>query len=167
MKKENIYEYYLLIEDILDNNEFIKLKNCPHHKINRLEHSKRVSYLSYKISKKLKLDYKSVARAGLLHDFFLNNYKEENKLNLLVNHPSKALNNSQKYYNLNDKEINIIESHMFPINIKKYPMYKESIIVSIVDKLVGVYDKLYAYFNYMRYDFKFTIILLSILIRYY
>ena len=51
--------------------------------------------------------------------------------------------------------------------LKNKPKYKESIIVSTVDKLVGVYDKLNAYYNYMRYDLKFSLILLSILITHY
>ena len=51
------YEYKEIVKDILNNREFKKIELCPHHKINRLVHSKRVSYYSYKICKKLGFDY--------------------------------------------------------------------------------------------------------------
>ena len=42
------------------------------------EHLIKVSYKSYKIAKKLDLDYVSVARAGLLHDFYLDGNERSN-----------------------------------------------------------------------------------------
>ena len=64
-------KYIKLVQDILDNEEFSKMGEVKHHDSNRLDHSLKVSYYSYKIARKLHLDYKSVARGGLLHDFFL------------------------------------------------------------------------------------------------
>ena len=78
------YEYKEIVKDILNNREFKKIELCPHHKINRLVHSKRVSYYSYKICKKLGFDYVSAARGGLLHDFFLNKYNTKNSRKLLI-----------------------------------------------------------------------------------
>ena len=63
----------------------------------------------------------SAARGGLLHDFFTNSYKDSKKGNLMKNHPKIASNNATKHFNINDKEKNIIESHMFPLNIKAKP----------------------------------------------
>ena len=76
-----------IVSEILKNREFNKLKDFTHHKTTRMEHSKRVAYLSYRICKKLNLDYVSAARGGMLHDFFLNKYtaKNTNKLILLIN----------------------------------------------------------------------------------
>lgn len=146
----NIDEYNIIIKDILSNDKVLELDNHIHHKTTRLTHSKRVSYYSYLVCKKLNLDYVSVARGGLLHDFFLNNYHDESSYKLLRNHPLIAYNNASKYFNLNNKEKNIIESHMFPINIKHIPKYKESYIVSIVDKVVGVYEKIIGYTNEIK-----------------
>ena len=50
----------------------------------------------------------------------------------LLKHPVKAVENANQIMSLNEKEQNIIESHMYPIG-KKFPKYKESIIVDIVD----------------------------------
>ena len=137
----NNYEYKCIVNDILSNREFKKLDGYKHHSTNRLDHSMRVSFYSYKICKSLGLDYKSAARGGLLHDFFLNSYDGIGKKDLLLSHPLIALYNANKHFTLNDKEIDIIKSHMFPINIKIRPKYKESYIITLVDKLACVYER--------------------------
>ncbi len=134
-------KYNNIVEDILNNQHFKELDKLSHHGTSRLDHSKRVSFCSYKICKKLNLDYISAARAGLLHDFFTDTYTNSSKYTLIKNHPSKAIANSEKYFNLSVKEKNIIESHMFPLNINKKPLYPESFIVSFIDKISYIYEK--------------------------
>lgn len=134
-------EYTIIIKDILENKKFNKLDKIEHHGTSRLMHSKRVSYYSYKICKYMHLDYIAAARAGLLHDFFYSNDNrtKTERLKSTFVHPKKSLENSIKYFNINEKEKNIVVSHMFPININ-IPKYAESWIVSIVDKIVGSYE---------------------------
>lgn len=136
------YEYKNIVNDILCNREFKKLDDYKHHGINRIEHSRRVSFISYKLCKRLGLDYVSAARGGLLHDFFLNKYVKKERTDLLLNHPTIALYNSKKHFNLNNIEMDVIKSHMFPVNIKYIPKYRESYIVSFVDKLACVYERI-------------------------
>lgn len=137
----NDYEYNDLIKDILANDKFKKLNNCKHHGISRLEHSLRVSYYSYKISKKLKLDYKSTARAGLLHDFFITDDLKGKKSKFsMFFHPYKALENSDIFFKLNDTEKDIIITHMFPTLPHKIPKYLESWVVTFVDKIIATYE---------------------------
>ena len=128
-------------KDILLNDEFKKTRKIVHHGSNRFDHSLRVSYLSFKLSKICGCDSKAVARAGVLHDFFLErddkNIKTETKM--LLNHPTIAKNNAIKYFNINEKEQNIIESHMFPIS-SVAPKYKEAWLVSICDKIVAMFE---------------------------
>ena len=139
-------EYEYLVKDILNNNEFNKLGMEKHHGTNRLVHSKRVSYFSYRICRIIGLDYVAAARGGLLHDFFI--YKKKiakiDRFKLIFTHPQEALNNSKKYYELSDKEKNIIVSHMFPANIN-LPKYLESWIISTVDKIVAIYEFIESY----------------------
>lgn len=158
----NNYEYNTLVEDILNNREFKKIESCPHHKSNRLEHSKRVSYYSYKICKILNLDYSTAARGGLLHDFFLNKYNVNNTHKLLTTHPLIAATNAKKHFKLSEKEINVIEAHMFPVSIKVLPKYKESIIVSIVDKIAWLYEKTVGYTKEINYNLGKTILFVYI-----
>lgn len=133
--------YQNLIEDILENDDFKKLNEIVHHGTTRYDHSLRVSYYSYKVCKLLRLDYIAAARAGLLHDFFLMNrsYPFRTRFKYIFVHPKYASMNSKKYYMLSDKEINIIESHMFPIYYV-LPKYLESWIVSLIDKLIATYE---------------------------
>jgi uncharacterized protein len=70
-RKPRDKEYINLVKDILMNEEFKRLKEFYHHNSSIYEHARRVSFLSYKICKYLKLDYRAAARGGLLHDFFL------------------------------------------------------------------------------------------------
>lgn len=141
---ERIYsdkEYMSIVSDILDNDKFKKIKNCKHHGLSRLDHSLRVSYYSYLFARKYNLDYVKVARAGLLHDFFINEdlNEKERKISAFVHH-KVALDNSSRYFKLSDKEKNIIVAHMFPLTLFRIPIYIESYLVSIIDKIVATYE---------------------------
>ena len=137
-------EYGSIIKDILENKEVMKLKDTKHHDNNRLRHSLRVSFYSYKIAKKLHMNYKSIARAGVLHDFYFEQINEMDKFRdkfrmYRIEHTRIALRNSEKYFELSKLEKNIILSHMFPCNLT-LPRYKESWVLCIVDKCVSTYE---------------------------
>ena len=137
-------KYLLIINNIMENNEFKKIDNIKHHNTTRLDHSLKVSYFSYKIAKILGLDYEEVARAGLLHDFYTEEICECHKISDKVKlfsskHPNDAVENSMKYFNLSEKEINIIQTHMFPIYYR-VPKYAESWLVSLVDKVLSIFE---------------------------
>lgn len=143
---DNDSEYLLLVNDILKNEKFKELSTYVHHNSDRFQHSLNVSYHSYKIARKIGLDYIKVARGALLHDFFfVDNHKinKSNRVLTLFNHPKQALINSNKYYLLSDMEKNIIVSHMFPLG-NKFPKYKESLLVDIVDDYIAIYEAVYA-----------------------
>lgn len=139
-------EYYEIVNEILNHEEFIKRKNYMHHgKISVYDHSLKVSIMAYKISKKLKIgDYKKAAIGGLLHDFYYKPWQNnKNKKPLFkkhgFTHAKEALENSKKYFPnyIDEKTSNIILRHMFPLNIMP-PKYKESWIVTIADKIVSI-----------------------------
>lgn len=147
-------DYYDIINDILDNEKFKKIEECRHHGLTRLDHSFKVSYYSYKIAKKINLDYQSVARAGLLHDFFLDDDLGGNRKRLsMFFHPYKSLENSVKYFSLNEMEKDIIITHMFPTLPHKVPKYLESWLVSMVDKVIATYEFYYSYARPRVYRF--------------
>ncbi len=137
----NDLNYYNIVDNIINDNEFKKINNCTHHGISRFDHSCRVSYYSYRLSKALKLNYEEVARAGLLHDFFLNENKtQKEKIKSMFSHSKKSLENSEQLFDLTDLEKDIIYTHMFPLTINRVPKYMESWIVSGVDKAVATYE---------------------------
>ena len=149
-------EYKEFSEDIINNDNFLVLKNDVHHGTNKYDHCKRVSYLSFLFTKLFKGNSKEATRAGLLHDFFYGSRtsKEENDY---LKHPKTSSANAKKYFLINDKEAGIIESHMYHHALlkrlspfmkeddKKYfkenkPKDKESVIVCVSDLLVSLYE---------------------------
>lgn len=142
LSKDNNYKY--IVSDIMDNENFLKLEKIPHHDSSRLNHSIKVSYYSYKISKALKLDYKQTARAALLHDFYFDRTKDYDKVKDKVKlyttgHPADAVTNATKEFDLTIKEQDIIKTHMFPIDFR-IPKYLEGWVVNLVDTCVSIHE---------------------------
>lgn len=114
-------------------------KYIQHGTTTTYEHCLNVSFISYKIAKKLNLDARSTARAALLHDLFLYDWHKTTEKKPLFKkhgftHAKTALDNACKYFDLNDIEKDIIAKHMWPLTFRHVPKYKESIIVTLVDK---------------------------------
>jgi len=142
-------EFNEIIEEIINNDKFLKLKKFLHHRESIYNHSINVSYLTYKISKKIRVDYKSATRAALLHDFFLYDWRKEgreNKKKLFhkhgFTHPKTALINSKENFIINKKEADIILKHMFPLTIIP-PNSIEGWVVTFVDKYITIKEFLY------------------------
>ena len=139
MDKDIIEVIKLYGSDILESENINVLKKCIQHgNVSVFEHSLKVAYLSLKISRMLKLniDERSLVRGALLHDYFLYDWHVSDKNNRLHawKHANRAYENANKEFKLNSKEKDIILKHMFPINIKP-PKYKESVLVTISDKI--------------------------------
>lgn len=134
-------DYTRIVNHILENEEFNKIRKIEHHGVSRFDHSLKVSYYSYKIAKALHLDYIEVARAGLLHDFFMSDDERTNKERFLSTfvHPKEAVKNASRVFGISQREADIIRTHMFPINLS-VPKYAESWVVNLVDKVVGGYE---------------------------
>lgn len=132
-------DYLSIVSSVLYNDKFNEIRNIEHHGITRYDHSVKVSYLSYKLAKALKLNYAEVARAGLLHDYFISdpswNFKE--RFISTFTHPKVALSTASNNFSVSEMEADIIKSHMFPVNLT-VPKYAESWIVNAVDKSVGL-----------------------------
>ena len=60
---------------------------------------------------------------------------------MLIEHPKIAKQNAITYFGVNEKEQNIIESHMFPIS-NVAPKSKEAWLVTLSDKLVATFEGL-------------------------
>ncbi len=134
-------EFERIIKDIDTNENFRELDNEMHHGISRYGHAYRVAKGVYSITKNLGFRYEEATRAALLHDFYFDYQLEENgPVKNLVEHQNMALLNADKYYDLTDRQKNMIESHMFPM-CKVLPKYKESICLTIVDKAVAIYEQ--------------------------
>lgn len=163
--KEDL-EYMQIISSILENENFNKIKEFEHHGITRFEHSLKVSYYSYKIAKKMGLNYEETARGGLLHDFFYSPDERDVKERLISTfvHPKKAVSTAKANFELTRKEEDMIRTHMFPVNIA-IPKYMESWVVNLVDKTVAISEVATFFKNRMSYVYNLSAILIFSLIK--
>lgn len=141
MTKQQKEEFESIIKDIENNNNFRELDSELHHGISRYGHSYRVAKGVYILTKSLGFSsFRDATRAALLHDFYFNYQLEDKNVGKkFIEHPSLAVLNASKYYELNDVQKNMIESHMFP-TCKVLPKYKESLCLTLVDKVVAIYE---------------------------
>lgn len=134
-------EYVALIEDLLVLQEVQSLEQFTHHHVtNRLAHSISVSYYSYCLAKRFKLNTRAIARAGLLHDLFFYSSEESHLVGgrgHYYEHPRIALENAKALTELSELECDIIEKHMFGTTFD-IPKYKESWIVTLMDKRAAI-----------------------------
>ncbi|MGO3732870.1 MAG: HD domain-containing protein [Vagococcus sp.] len=129
-------EYIELVEDLIYTDDVQRLSVYKqHHYSNRLEHSINVSYRSFLLAKKWKGNLRATARAGLLHDLFFYDWRVDKmgKGTHAYVHPRIALENAKKLTTISKLEEDIIVKHMFGATIAP-PKYKESYIVTLVDK---------------------------------
>ncbi len=144
VSEPNINEFKSIIKDIAKNPNVLALKDHVQHSNNsRYYHCLCVSYYTYIICKKLKLDYVSAARGAMLHDFYFYNWRnkhvEGQKKFHAFRHPRIALTNAMELFDLNKIEQDIILKHMWPLTVFM-PTYKESYIVTLVDKYCASYE---------------------------
>lgn len=148
----NAIEFYNITKDLLNNPTVKQMKNYRHHYNSTCyDHCLEVAYWSYLICKKFNLDYISSARAGMLHDLFLYDWRHSRKNVGLPKphafiHPEIALENASRLFELNPIEKDIISKHMWPVTFFRFPKYKESFIITFTDKLSAL-KSLYDYFE--------------------
>ena len=76
----NNIEFQEIVEEMVNNDVVYKMHEYrQHYDTSCYEHCYMVAYYCYKICKKVNLDYKSAARAGMVHDLFLYDWREPSK----------------------------------------------------------------------------------------
>lgn len=136
--------YYWCVKDLLESDVVSSMNQFTHHgNTTCFQHCLNVSYYNYRVCKALGLNARSAARAGLLHDLFLYDWHTTKmpKGEALhgFSHPQKALNNAKQYFDLDACEQDIILKHMFPLTLTM-PKYRETVVITIVDKYCGVLE---------------------------
>lgn len=138
--------YYACISDIIGSPEVEKLKTIKHHiSTTRFQHCVNVSYYGYIVCRKLKLDARSAARAGLMHDLFYydrkayNSVREKGQPKHSRCHSDIALKNAVMLTDISDIERDMIEKHMWPAT-RPLPSYKETFVITFVDKYCAVLE---------------------------
>ena len=118
------YDFDTIVNDIINHPKFYELKHELHHGISRYEHSLRVAKMTYSVTKKLNLDYE------------LKNYTTSETFKI---HPKFAVINAREYFGIDEKQADMIRTHMFPV-CDRIPKYKESYLLGLCDKLVAAHE---------------------------
>ena len=143
-----IREMCELGRDVLECRDMQALRTFHQHGvISRYEHCLSVCYIALRLADKwhVDVDRRSMVRGALLHDFFMYDGHDPGNLRLLhgFTHAKEALSNARKQFELNEVECDVIQKHMFPLNIAP-PKYWETVLVSagLVKNAAGVYGLL-------------------------
>lgn len=123
-------EFEILAKDILEDENFKLLQKDRHHGTNKYDHCKRVSYVSYRLAKFFNCDYERIVKPALLHDFFYGERTDKDENSYLA-HPITSASNAKYYYGINEKDQEIIKTHMFHYALLKrfVPFKKEKIVL--------------------------------------
>ena len=138
--------YYDCVKDIIGCEQVQELKSITHHiSTTRFQHCVNVSYYSYVVCRKFRLNARSAARAGLLHDLFYYDRKEYNaekvrgQASHSMNHAMQASANAAEITPITRLERDMIEKHMWPMT-RPRPSYKETYIITVIDKYCAVLE---------------------------
>ena len=124
--------------EILESPDFLREKEFMQHgKTSTYDHSVGVAEVAVWVARtlKLKVDYDSLVRGCLLHDYYLYDWHKADKSHRghAFKHGKTAGKNAEQDFGLNFIEQNMIHSHMFPLTLT-LPRYKESLLVGLADK---------------------------------
>lgn len=164
LQQEKFADQEKEIEDILSTNELIYQQlqlwgndilrsdnfknsenNIQHGVISVRIHSLNVAIKSVEFVEKFHIscNREDLVRGALLHDYFLYDWHIEDKENPHkwhgFHHANTALQNAKKEYKLSKRQSDIIKKHMWPLTVIP-PRYKESWIVTLVDKYCSLFE---------------------------
>ena len=136
-KLEETYRYYLHDERIL------KMKEIPAHRgSNTYMHTfKLVKEVMRKAIKSRKeLDLENLLLATIFHDYYLYDWRTtKNRPHPHGKyHPHIAVENARRDFNITDKAIEMMETHMWPFNLFHFPKGKEARLLCNIDTWVAL-----------------------------
>lgn len=138
------------IKDILSCEQVLQLDRYKRHgNITCFRHSVAVAYYSYLLCSRLGkgVNCRSVIRGALLHDFFpYENHEKRTRGPRGRSYSKAVLENAESYFWLNIVERDIIQMHRWPLTVK-LPKYKETFVVSMVDKCCCVVETFHLFSN--------------------
>lgn len=128
-----------LFNEICFTDNYLSMKeHLAHSDLSTFDHSVSVARECYKyaITNNVDCDLKALVKAALLHDYYLYDWHKTPKFTFHgFKHALIAAKNAEKDYGLTPKEKNIIESHMFPLNLLHLPRCKEAWILILIDRV--------------------------------
>lgn len=117
-----------------------------HGTITTFDHAESVTRLSFWINKRLHLggDDRVLAIGAFLHDYYLYDWHISDYGHGLhgFSHSNTAKENAIEHFGIGERTQRVIESHMWPLTLTKFPRSREAWIVCIADKFVSTKETL-------------------------
>ncbi len=139
-REENRALFAACLDGLEDDPTVCAMQEIPQHVkgVSCYDHSLFVAYVGFTLCRACGLDYRAAARAGLLHDLYLQHWEQTGvgRLRRLTLHPRLALQNARAF-GLSPMEEDIIGKHMWPLTVTP-PRYREAYLVSLADKLCAL-----------------------------
>ncbi|MBQ6662190.1 MAG: HD domain-containing protein [Firmicutes bacterium] len=117
---------------------------CQHGRVSTYEHCLNVAEMSLALDEKLHANCRrqELARGAMLHDYFLYDWHHWGGHGHGFSHAHQAAQNAARDFDITETERQIIESHMWPLNISKLPRSREAWIVCLADKVCSLKETL-------------------------
>ncbi len=135
-KLEDTYHHYLHDERVL------KMKEVPAHRgsntyVHTFELVKEVMRKAVKSRKEL--DLENLLIATIFHDYYLYDWRKvkDRPHPHGKYHPHIAVVNAKRDFDISDKAAEMIETHMWPLNLFHIPKGKEARLLCNIDTLVA------------------------------
>ena len=137
---EELYHFFL------NHEKTQKMKGVQMHRgSNTFLHSFKVAKLAIKRALRHKnVNLKAILIASILHDYYLYDWRtqKEYKAHHAKNHPFIAAENAKKDFGIDEEVMKIIQTHMWPFNIKRFPETTEARIVNFADNRIAFKEAL-------------------------
>lgn len=146
-REENRQLFAQCLQGLAQDETVQRMRAIPQHVkgVSCYDHCVFVAYLSFTLCRALGLDYRAAARAGLLHDLYLQHWEHTDigPFRRLVVHPRMALENARRF-GLNRAERDAIAAHMWPLTLRP-PRHAVGWAVCLADKAATGVEMLHLY----------------------
>lgn len=135
-----------LMEQMASDPRVLQMKKfIQHGNVTSYDHVFRVARESLKVARRLhlKVDEESLIRSAILHDYYLYDWHGHGDHLHGYHHPYIAADNAARDFDLTQKELKSIETHMWPLNIKDPPTSNEALAICIADKICSIQETLH------------------------
>ena len=118
-----------------------------HGSITTYRHCADVTRMCFWLNRRFHLgaDESTLVRGAFLHDLYLYDWHDKDGDHKWhgFHHADRALENADRFFQLNPKERQMIYCHMWPLNLTRLPRSREAMILCLSDKLCALRETLF------------------------